>query len=278
MPGECSDERVDNLACRRREQPGKNAEQRRFTRAVCPFDLNRAAALDGECDAAKHPPPAAVGSEVSHNQSIGYSGHLPPLPSTAPARYTVAMRTPSATVKTVLDFAPLAVFFVANRVADIYVATAAVMATTLIAMAIAHFVYGRIQPMLWLVGAMVFVFGTATLLFHDAEFIKIKLTVIYALLAAVLLFGVVTKRPLLQLVLGETFPALTAAGWRTLTRNWIIFFIALAVLNEVLRRILSTTDWVSFKVFGVTILTFVFALAQTPILLRHGAKDGTEGE
>ncbi len=182
-------------------------------------------------------------------------------------------RTPSATVKTVLDFAPLLVFFVANRVADIYVATGAVMATTLVAMSIAHFVYGRIQPMLWLVGVMVFVFGTATLLFHDAEFIKIKLTVIYVLLAAVLLFGVATKRPLLQLVLGETFPALDAHGWRKLTRNWIVFFLALAVLNEVLRRTLTTTDWVTFKVFGVTILTFVFALAQTPILLRHAPRD-----
>ena len=184
-----------------------------------------------------------------------------------------APRTPSAGVKAALDFAPLLVFFVANRVAGIYTATAAVMATTLIAMAVARFVYGRVQPMLWLVGAMVFVFGTATLLFHDAEFIKIKLTAIYVLLAAVLLFGVATKRPLLQLVLGETFPALSARGWRRLEWNWILFFVALAVLNEVLRRTLSNDDWVTFKVFGVTILTFVFALAQTPILLRHGAKD-----
>ncbi len=184
-----------------------------------------------------------------------------------------APRQPSATVKTILDFAPLLVFFVANRVAGIYTATAAVMATTLAAMAIARFRYGRIQPMLWLVGAMVFVFGTATLLFHDAEFIKIKLTAIYVLLAAVLLFGVATKRPLLQTVLGETFPALSAAGWRKLTRNWIVFFLCLAALNEVLRRTLSDTDWVTFKVFGVTALTFVFALAQTPILLRHRAED-----
>lgn len=182
-------------------------------------------------------------------------------------------RTPSATVKTALDFAPLLVFFVANRVADIYVATAAVMATTLLAMGIAHFRYGRIPPMLWLVGTMVFVFGTATLLFHNPEFIKIKLTVIYVLLAGVLVFGAATGRPLLKLVLGETFPALNDAGWRKLTRNWIVFFVALAVLNEVLRRTLATTDWVTFKVFGVTGLTFVFALAQTPILLRHGAKD-----
>lgn len=192
----------------------------------------------------------------------------------AAARYSGAMaRTPSATVKTVLDFAPLLVFFVANRVADIYVATAAVMATTLVAMGIARFVYGRIQPMLWLVGIMVFVFGTATLLFHDAEFIKIKLTVIYTLLAAVLLFGMATKRPLLQLVLGDTFPALSARGWRALERNWFVFFLALAALNEVLRRTLTTDHWVTFKVFGVTALTFVFALAQTPILLRHAPKD-----
>ena len=182
-------------------------------------------------------------------------------------------RSPSPAVKTALDFAPLLVFFVANRVADIYVATGAVMATTLIAIGIARFVYGRIQPMLWLVGVMVFVFGTATLLFHDAEFIKIKLTVIYVLLAGVLLFGMATRRPLLQLVLGETFPALSARGWRALTRNWFVFFVALAVLNEVLRHTLTTDHWVTFKVFGVTILTFVFALAQTPILLRHGADD-----
>ena len=184
------------------------------------------------------------------------------------------MRTPSTAVKTALDFAPLLVFFVANRLFDIYAATAAVMITTLLAMGIAQFVYGRIQPMLWLVGAMVFVFGTATLLFHDPEFIKIKLTVIYALLALVLLFGMVTRRPLLQMVLGETFPALEPSGWRKLERNWLIFFIALAVLNEILRRTLATTDWVTFKVFGVTALTFIFAVAQTPILLRHGTKDG----
>ncbi len=194
-----------------------------------------------------------------------------------PNRYSAAMpaprRVPSPTVKAILDFAPLLVFFVANRVADIYVATAAVMATTLLSMAIAHFRYGRIPPMLWLVGVMVFVFGTATLLLHDAAFIKIKLTVIYVLLASVLIFGAVTGRPLLKLVLGDAFTGLSDAGWAKLTRNWIVFFIALAVLNEVLRRTLSTDDWVTFKVWGVTALTFVFALAQTPILMRHTPDD-----
>lgn len=181
-------------------------------------------------------------------------------------------RTPTPAVKAILDFAPLLVFFVANRVADIYVATAAVMLTTLVSMAIAHFRYGRIPPLLWLVGTMVFVFGTATVLFHDPEFIKIKLTVIYALLAAVLLFGALTGRPLLKLVLGETISA-DDAGWRTLTWSWIGFFIALVVLNEILRRTLTTDDWVTFKVFGVTALTFAFALIQAALMLRHTRKD-----
>jgi len=179
------------------------------------------------------------------------------------------IRVPSPFAKFVLDFAPLLVFFVANKLAHIYVATAAVMATTLVAMLIAHFRFGRVTPMLWVVGVMVFVFGTATLFLHDASFIKIKLTVIYVLLAAVLLFGSLTGRPLLKKVLGEAFTDLDDAGWRKLTRNWILFFIVLAGMNEVLRRTLTTDQWVTFKVWGVTGLTFLFALAQTPILMRH---------
>ena len=73
---------------------------------------------------------------------------------------------------------------------------------------------------------------------------------------------------------GEAFPALDSDGWRKLTRNWIIFCLALAGMNEVLRRTLTTDQWVDFKVWGVTAITFIFALAQAPILSRH-AEDKT---
>jgi intracellular septation protein len=181
---------------------------------------------------------------------------------------------PSATAKFVLDFAPLLVFFAANKFAEIFVATFATMAVTLLVMLVSHFRYGRIQPMQWVVGVMVFVFGTATLVLHDPNFIKIKLTVIYLLFASVLLFGKLTHRPLLKMAFGEAFPALDNDGWRKLTRNWIIFCLALAGMNEVLRRTLTTDQWVDFKVWGVTAITFVFALAQAPILSRH-AEDKT---
>ncbi|MGL4543421.1 MAG: septation protein IspZ [Polymorphobacter sp.] len=183
---------------------------------------------------------------------------------------------PSALAKFVLDFAPLLVFFAANKLAEIFVATFATMAVTLLVMLISYFRYGRIQPMQWVVGVMVFVFGTATLLLHDANFIKIKLTIIYLLFASVLLFGKLTGRPLLKMAFGEAFPALDADGWRKLTRNWIIFCLALAATNEVLRRMLTDDQWVDFKVWGVTAITFVFALAQAPILSRHAAPEKPE--
>lgn len=179
---------------------------------------------------------------------------------------------PGALAKFLLDFAPLLVFFVANKLAAIFVATLATMLVTLTVMLISRFRYGRIQPMQWVVGVMVFVFGTATLVLHDANFIKIKLTVIYLLFAAVLLFGRLTGRPFLKLAFGEAFPALDNDGWRKLTRNWIVFCFGLAMMNEGLRRTLTTDQWVDFKVWGVTAITFVFALAQAPILSRHGEK------
>jgi intracellular septation protein len=185
-------------------------------------------------------------------------------------------RKPGPAAKFVLDFAPLLVFFAANKLGSIFTATIATMAVTAVVMLVSRFRYGKIVPIQWVVGVMVFVFGTATLVFHDPNFIKIKLTVIYGLFAAVLLFGRLTGRPLLKLAFGEAFPALDDAGWRKLTRNWILFCLALAAMNEVLRRTLTTDQWVDFKVWGVTILTFVFALAQAPILSRHGKEDPPE--
>ena len=92
--------------------------------------------------------------------------------------------------------------------------------------------------------------------------------------SGVLLFGKLTHRPLLKLAFGEAFPALDNDGWRKLTRNWILFCLVLAGMNEVLRRTLTTDQWVDFKVWGVTAITFAFALAQSPILSRH-AEDKT---
>jgi len=198
----------------------------------------------------------------------------------------------SSGLKLAIDYGPLLTFFVVNSFGDrlrpllirlgmapvtknIFIATAAFMVAILVAIVVSRWKLGRVSAVLWFTGAVVGVFGAATLYFQDETFIKLKPTILYATFAVILLFGLATDRPLLKPLLGEVFPNLDAIGWRKLTRNWMLFFVGMAVLNEVMRRVLSSTDdWVTFKVFGVTGLTFAFALAQTPILLRHGPKDG----
>jgi intracellular septation protein len=112
--------------------------------------------------------------------------------------------------------------------------------------------------------------GGITLYMHDARFIQMKPTLIYAILAAILLAGLLRKKPVLKWLFGEIFPGLSETGWLKLTRNWALFFLFLAVANEVLRAKLSFDAWLTVKVWGVTILSIVFAAANVPMLLRHG--------
>ena len=105
--------------------------------------------------------------------------------------------------------------------------------------------------MLWISGGLVLVFGGLTLYFHDQRFIQMKPTLVYLMFAAVLAFGLATGRPLLQALLGAAYPGLTEAGWRKLTRNWALFFAAMAVANEVVWRSASAgTCWVGVQVVG----------------------------
>ena len=175
-----------------------------------------------------------------------------------------------------VDFGPLIVFFAVNflapgeQIGRVLAATTAFMVATAVAMAVSHWKSGRISPMLWLSGVFVLVFGSLTLYFHDETFIKVKPTIIYAMLSAVLVFGLVTGRPVLQTVLEAAYPGLSARGWRLLTINWALFFAAMAVLNEIVWRNFSWNVWVAYKLWGVIPLTLIFAAANVPLLLRHG--------
>lgn len=150
------------------------------------------------------------------------------------------------------------------------VATGVFMAATVVAMIVSKVKLGRISPMLWLSGVLVVVFGGLTLYFHDERFIKMKPTIVYAMFSALLFFGLATGRPLIQMVLGNVYPGLTALGWRKLTRNWACFFAFMAVLNEAVWRNSSWDFWVGFKLWGAMPLTILFAIANIPMLLKHG--------
>jgi intracellular septation protein len=175
-----------------------------------------------------------------------------------------------------LDFGPLVVFFAVNfltggpAIVRVMSATAAFMVASVAAIVISRVKTGHVSPMLWMTGVLVVVFGGLTLWFHDATFIKMKPTIIYLMFAGILVFGLVTGRPTLQTLLEAAYPGLSALGWRKLTRNWAFFFVFMAVLNELVWRNTSWDFWVGFKLWGAMPLTLVFAIANVPMLLKHG--------
>jgi intracellular septation protein len=183
--------------------------------------------------------------------------------------------SPNPNIKLLIEFGPLAAFGITYFFAGIFWATGVVMITSVLALAASWMQFGRLLPVPVMTAAMVLVFGSLTFWLNDPRFIKIKPTIINLLFAGLLLFGLMTGRPLLKLLLGEAFK-LTEEGWRKLSMRWALFFLALAGLNEVVWRSFSETVWVNFKVFGILGLSLVFAMAQIGLIKRHEAKQEAE--
>ena len=179
-----------------------------------------------------------------------------------------------------LDYGPLLVFFAVNflghgpAIGRIVMATIAFMVAMVVALVVSWIVTRHVSPMLLISGVLVIVFGGLTVWFHDERFIKMKPTFVYSIFAAVLAFGLATGRPLLQSLLETAYPGLDAVGWRMLTRNWAIFFVCMAVLNEAVWRSTTTDFWVGFKLWGAIPLTLAFAVGNVPMLLNHGLNAG----
>ena len=145
------------------------------------------------------------------------------------------------------------------------------MAAILVALAVSYALTRHLPIMPLVTAVVVVVFGTLTLVLHDELFIKVKPTIIYVLFGGVLLVGLAFGKSLLGLVFDSVFH-LTEEGWRKLTVRWALFFLALALVNEIVWRTQTTDVWLSFKLFGVVPLTFLFAASQYPLLTRYDAK------
>lgn len=185
-------------------------------------------------------------------------------------------KEPTGGSQLLIDIGPLLVFFAANFFAPvpqalkIFVATGAFMAAMVVAMIYSALRFRRISPLLWFSGVLVVLMGGVTLWLHDETFIKVKPTLYYLFVAALLGFGLMTGRALLKNVLGSSYPGLDDDGWRKLTRNWALFFAFMAALNEAVWRNSSTDFWIGFKLWGALPLTFLFAAANIPMLMKHG--------
>ena len=169
-----------------------------------------------------------------------------------------------------LDFGPLLAFFIAYKFMGVLAGTAVFMVAIVIALIVSLAKVGRVSPMTWITAVLVIGFGALTLRFGDPRFIQMKPTIIYAGFALLLFGGLAAGKPLLKYVFHLAFEGLSDKGWMKLTLNWAIFFAAMAVLNEVMRAWLSFDTWLTVKVWGITVLSLLFAFANIPMLMRHG--------
>jgi intracellular septation protein len=194
-------------------------------------------------------------------------------------------------LKLALELGPLLVFFFANTKGEwlsetfpalaqigqpIFIATALFMIATAVALC-ASWLLTRTLPIMPLVsGIVVFAFGAMTLWLQDDTFIKMKPTIVNTLFGVVLLGGLFFGRSLLGYVFDSAF-RLDAEGWRKLTFRWGLFFLFLAIANEVVWRSFSTDTWVAFKVWGIMPITLLFTFSQMPLIMRHSVDEKVKG-
>lgn len=197
-----------------------------------------------------------------------------------------------------IDYLPILIFFAVYKyyapadseqtlavVAAVVKGTISFMAAALVALIVSLTRYKHVSPMLWLSTALIIGFGALTWFFNDPWYVQIKPTVIYLMFGICLLIGVALGKPLLKVLLGPAFEGLDEAGWYYLSRNWGLFFLFFAALNEVLRYLYNATNggfgtWILLKAWLFMPLSFIFTFAHMPMLLRHGlaAEDKDEAE
>ncbi|HEX2794630.1 MAG TPA: inner membrane-spanning protein YciB [Croceicoccus sp.] len=182
-----------------------------------------------------------------------------------------------------IDYGPLLVFFAVykfyspaedgdavGQVLAMVKGTGAFIVAALVAVAVAKWKLGHVTPMLMLSTALIVFFGGLTILFQDPVFVQVKPTIIYVVFAVALLAGYWRGKALLKYLLDAAFEGLSDRGWLALSRNWGVYFIALAGLNEVLRQVLSFESWLAAKLWVFLPLSFLFTFTQLPMMLREG--------
>ncbi len=190
-------------------------------------------------------------------------------------------RTAPPWLKPAVDYGPLMVFLAFYFATDLFAATAALIAVTVLALVLAFWIERRVAWMPLVTATVVGIFGGLTLWSGDEIFIKMKPTIAQLLFASVLLGSLAIGRPVLKPLLGAAWP-MDDLGVRRLSQRFAVFFLVMAALNEAVWRTQTTDVWVLFKVFGLLGLTLLFSVSQVPLMTRHrlpeAADDSSEHE
>lgn len=193
----------------------------------------------------------------------------------------------SPILKPVLEIGPVVLFFITyTKIKDeqfqilgqsyegFIVATAAFIPILLIATGVMWFLTGKLSKMQLITAILVLVFGSMSIWFNDDRFFKMKPTIIYLLFGGILGLGVVRGKSYLRIMMEDMMP-LKEEGWMKLTKRLTAFFLALAISNEIVWRLMSTDAWVNFKTFGLTAAVFLFFMAQGPLFTKYSVEEKT---
>lgn len=175
-------------------------------------------------------------------------------------------------VKFLLELGPLIAFFAIFKFYGIFIATAVFMVISIITLLISWIMLGKISQMQLFTTVIIVVLGGITLYLGDDSFIKMKPTIVYLLFASILLGGLYYNKLFLKTVFDGAMD-LKEEGWRILTQRWGLFFLSMAILNEIIWRNFSLDDWVTFKTFGFLPLTIVFAISQASTMIKYQVTD-----
>ena len=181
------------------------------------------------------------------------------------------MEQKNSLIKSLTEIIPLILFFIANAKYGIILATKVFVVTTIIVLVVNYLYFKRISTPLLITSFLILIFGGLTIFFKDPTFIKLKPTIVYILFSTFLFLGLALKKNFLKIYLSNLIK-LNNVGWNVLTKRWGIFFIIMAVLNEIIWRNLSTDFWFSFKVFGFLPLTIIFAILQQNSIKKYSIK------
>ena len=181
------------------------------------------------------------------------------------------MKEKNSLIKSLIEIIPLILFFIANAKYGIILATKVFVVTTMIAIISSYFYLKKISTPLLITSFLVLIFGGLTIFFRDPTFIKLKPTIVYILFSIFLFSGLILKKNFLKIYLSTLFK-LSDEGWDILTKRWGIFFILMAILNEIIWRNFSTDFWVSFKVFGFIPITIIFTFLQQNLIKKYSIK------
>jgi intracellular septation protein len=172
-------------------------------------------------------------------------------------------------IKQLVEFFPILLFFIAFKLYDIYVATAVVIVATILQVGYAWFKFRKVETMQWITLILVVVMGGLTLILHDEQFVKWKLSIIEWLFGGAFLGSqFIGKKPFIERMMSSQL-TLPSTIWKTLNLCWAGFFIGVGFLNVYVMFNYDTSDWVTFKTFIVPSLMAIFIVVQMIFLYKH---------